>query len=118
MASISVSDLIDVPKLIGDALTAAKDTAANQFPKVEDVATTCTKQLAVLASDIAEKRRSNQISADEADLLLQFQKNSFRVALLNVEGVTALAVEATINAVMNVFIQALNTAVGAGLKLL
>ena len=33
-------------------------------------------------------------------------------------GIAALAVEAIINAVMNVFIKALNTAVNAGLKIL
>ena len=118
MATISVSDLIDVPKLIADSVTAAKDTAGGQIPKVQDVITTCATQLGVLAADIAEKRKSNQISAAEGDLLLDLQKNSMRVALLNVEGVTALAVEATINAVMNVFIKALNTAVNAGLRVL
>ena len=118
MAAISVSDLIDVPKLIQDALTEAKKTAGEQFPKIQDVTTTCAKQLGVLAADIAEKRASNQISPAEGDLLLQLQKNSTRVALLNIEGVTALAVEATINAVINVFVKALNAAVGAGLKLL
>jgi hypothetical protein len=118
MGAIAVSDLIDVPKLIGDALSAAQSTAADQFPKIQDVATTCTKQLGVLAADIAEKRQSNQITPAEGDLLIQLQKNSMRVALLNIEGVTALAVEATINAIIDVFVQALNTAVGAGLKLL
>lgn len=111
MAAISVSDLIDVPKLITDAVNAAKDTAGTQFPKIQDVVTTCTKQLGVLAADIAEKRKADQISAAEADLLLDLQKNSIRVALLNVEGATAIAIEATINAVLNVFIKALNTAV-------
>jgi hypothetical protein len=118
MAAISVSNLIDVQKLIQDALAAAQKTAKDQFPKIQDVATTCTKQLAVLAADIAEKRASNQISPAERDLLLDLQKNSMRVALLNIEGVTALAVEATINAIINVFVQALNAAVGAGLKLI
>jgi hypothetical protein len=116
MAAFSVSDSIDVPKLISDAVAAAKNTAGAELPKVQDVVTTCTQQLAILAADIAEKRKCNQISADEADLLLQLQKNSMRIALLNVEGVTALAIEATINAVLNVFISALNAAVGAGLR--
>ena len=118
MAAIVVSDLIDVPKLIDDALGAARNEAGAQFGKVQDVLITNTKQLAVLAADIAEKRLKNQISPAEGDLLLELQKNSIRISLLNVEGVTALAVEATINAVLNVFIAALNTAVGAGLKVL
>lgn len=118
MAAIVVSDLIDVPKLIDDAVGAARNTAGAQFGKVEDVITTNAKQLGILAADIAEKRLKNQITPAEADLLLELQKNSIRTSLLNVAGVTALAVEATINAVMNVFIGALNTAVGAGLKVL
>ena len=118
MGSITVSDLIDVPTLITDSLSAGKATAQTQFPKVQDVLTTCAKQLGVLAADIAEKRAKNQISPAEGDLLLDLQKNSIRVALLNIEGMTALAVEAIINAVINVFIKALNTAVGAGLKIL
>ena len=118
MAAIAVSDLIDVPKLIDDAVGAARNTAGAQFGKVEDVITTNAKQLGILAADIAEKRLKNQISPAEADLLLELQKNSIRMSLLNVAGVTALAVEATINAVLNVFIGALNPAVGAGLKVL
>jgi hypothetical protein len=118
MAQINVSDLIDVNKLVSDALSAAKDTASAQFPKIKDALSTTTTQLAVLAADIAEKRAKNQITAAEADLLLDLQKNSMRVVLLNIEGVTALAIEATINAVINVFVTALNAAVGAGLKLL
>jgi hypothetical protein len=118
MAAIVVSDLIDVPKLIDDAVGAARNTAGVQFAKVQDVVTTNAKQLAILAADIAEKRLKNQISPAEADLLLELQKNSIRISLLNVEGMTALAVEATINAVLNVFIGALNTAVNAGLKVL
>jgi hypothetical protein len=97
---------------------AARNTAGVQFAKVQDVVTTNAKQLAILAADIAEKRLKNQISPAEADLLLELQKNSIRISLLNVEGMTALAVEATINAVLNVFIGALNTAVNAGLKVL
>jgi hypothetical protein len=118
MAAIVVSDLIDVPKLIDDAVGAARNTAGVQFAKVQDVVTTNARQLAILAADIAEKRLKNQISPAEADLLLELQKNSIRISLLNVEGMTALAVEATINAVLNVFIGALNTAVNAGLKVL
>jgi hypothetical protein len=118
MAAIVVSDLIDVPKLIDDAVGAARNTAGAQFGKVEDVITTNAKQLGILAADIAEKRLKNQITPAEADLLLELQKNSIRMSLLNIAGVTALAVEATINAVLNVFIGALNTAVGAGLKVL
>ena len=118
MAAIVVSDLIDVPKLIDDAVGAARNTAGAQFGKLQGVITTNAKQLAILAADIAEKRLKNEISPAEADLLLELQKNSIRMALLNVEGMTALAVEATINAVLNVFIGALNAAVGAGLKIL
>lgn len=118
MGAIAVTDLFDVPKALADALTAAKDTAGTQYPKVRDVITTCAKQLAILAADIAEKRNKNQISAAEADYLLDLHKNSMRIYLLNVKGVTGLAIEAVINAVINVFVTALNTAVGAGLKLL
>src|SRR4051794_13131920 len=118
MAAIPVSGLIDVPKLIGDAVNAAKNTAGAQFPMVQDVLTTSTKQLAVLADDIAEKRANNQISTAEVDLLLDLQKTQMRVALRKVEGVAALGVEEPTNAVLNVFIKQFNAAVNAGLKLL
>lgn len=115
MSATVTSSLFDVPAVISDALGAAKTTAGPEFKKVQDVVATCTQQLAVLAADIATKRAANKITADEADMLIQLQKGSFRVFMLNVEGVTALAIEAIINAVINVFVAALNAAVNAGL---
>ena len=113
-----VSDLIDVPKLTNDAITAASQTAGIQAGKIGNILKTNLEELGAMAADIAEKRLRNEISARDADDLFDLHRNSIRIALVEAEGLTTLAIEATINAVLNVFIKALNTAVGAGLKVL
>ena len=115
---VAVSNLIDVPKITNDALTAASQTAGVQVGKIRDVLKDDLDELGAMASEIAEKRLKNEISAQDADDLFEQHKNSVRIALLEIQGLTTLAIEATINAVLNVFIKALNTAVGAGLKIL
>ena len=114
----AVSNLIDVPKLINDAVTAASQTAGMQAGKIGGILKRNLDELGDMAADIAEKRLRNEISARDADDLFDLHKISIRSALQEAEGLTTLAVEATINAVLNVFIKALNTAVGAGLKVL
>src|SRR5262245_37391843 len=108
----AVSDFIDVPKLINDAVTAASQTAGMQAGKIGGILKHNLDELGDMAADIAEKRLKNEISAHEADELFDLHRISIRSALLEAQGEATLAVEATINAVLNVFIKALNTAVG------
>jgi hypothetical protein len=114
----AVSNLLDASKLVDDALAAASQTAGAQFGKIKDTVKHNAEELADMAIEIAEKRSKNEISAQDADDLFDQHKNSLHMALLETQGLTTLGVEATINAVLNVFITALNTAVGAGLKVL
>ncbi len=113
-----VSDLIDVPTLTNDAVVAASQTAGMQAGKIGAILETNLEELGAMAADIAEKRSKNEISARDADDLFDLHRNSIRIALVEAKGLTTLGIEATINAVLNVFIKALNTAVGAGLKIL
>lgn len=114
----AISDLIDVSKLVDDALAAAGQTAGAQFGRIKDTVRHNAEELADMALEIGEKRARGEISAKDADHLFDPHKNSMRIALIEAESLTALAIEATINAVLNVFIKALNTAVGAGLRIL
>jgi hypothetical protein len=109
---------VDFNKLLQDIIGAAKTTAAQQFPKIESAVTTGAQQLLVLAEDIDQKKRLNQINDDEASMLLELQHNSQRAMLMAVEGISALAAEAVANAVIKVVADTLNVALGSAIKLL
>jgi hypothetical protein len=109
---------IDFNRLLQDIIGAAKTTAAAQFPKIESAVATGAQQLVVLAQDIDQKKRSNQITDDEASMLLELQHNSERTMLMATEGISALAAEAVVNAVIKVVADTLNAALGSGIKLL
>ena len=106
---------LDVSEISGEMLRAAKGVFAGKWPKVKTYAEAEFKKLAETLAMIEKLRLTGQITAEEADLHLQIQKNAARAVLLTLKGLGLLMVEEAINSALKVVKKAVNTAVGFAL---
>src|SRR5262249_1486795 len=103
---------LDIEQLAKDMLAAAlpllgkagQDAAS--FAKVEF--SKIAQSIVAIGEDLAAKR----INQEQAELLLDMQKLASRNVLLTIEGLGLLAVEAALNAALDVVKKAVNTALG------
>ncbi len=87
----------------------------DQWPDIKDYAQSEAKKLAETLVMIEKLCLARKITSEQAKLHLDIQKNSTRIVLLALEGLGLLAVEAAINAALNVVKVTVNTAVGFAL---
>ncbi len=98
-------------------LTAAAKPLQQSWPKAKDYAETEFQKYLIQVQHIEQMKTDGTISEDEARFLLDMQKHSMRSVLLTIEGLGLLAVEAAINAALDVVRDAINTAIGSGWKI-
>jgi hypothetical protein len=103
---------LDFGKLGTDMGAAFIDNLKDKAPDIEDYAKGEGVKMAQCLSTIATQVAAGTISEDEAKVQLDMQKQATSVVLLTVEGLSALAVEAAINAALGVAKGAVNTALG------
>jgi hypothetical protein len=103
--SLNVSDLGK------DIAAAFIGTLKDKIPDIKDFATTEAKKLAQTLAMIEKLVLAGRIDEEEAKLHLEIQKNATRTVLLTIEGLGVLAVEAAINAGLEVVRKAVNSAV-------
>ena len=103
---------LDFQALFQQMLGAAKTSFSNQWPGIRELATTSLKKLAVNLVEIEKLKLNGSITDEQARLLLDMEKNTFRIVLLSVEGMGLLAVEEALNAALNAVKGAVNTALG------
>lgn len=98
--------------LLRQMLDAAKTSFDEQWPGIQALALTAFKTLAQNMVDITSLKATGNITEEQARLLIDIQKNAIKTVLLTEKGLGLLAVEAAINAALNVVSGAVNTAIG------
>jgi hypothetical protein len=96
-------------------LALLKEYLPKSGPTYKEYGEAEAKKLAQALVMIEALKVSGKINKDQARLHLEIQKNSARIVLLALEGFGILAVEAALNAALDVVKQAVNTAVGFAL---
>ena len=103
---------IDFEKLLQDMLGAAKVVLQKHWKEAGPFAEQQFRSLNQNIQLIAELKLRGEITEEKARLHLNIQKNSMQIVLLTIEGLGILAVEAAINAAIDVIKSTVNTALG------
>lgn len=103
---------LNASQLGKDILAAFKGALTDKWPDIKEYGEAEAKKLAQTLVMIEALKVSGKINEEQATLHLEIQKNATRTVLLTLEGLGILAVEAAINAALNVVKEAVNTAVG------
>lgn len=106
---------LNVTQLAKDMTGAFKGELSAKWPDIKAYAESEAKKLAESFKMIETLKLEKKITKEQADLHLQIQKNSTRMALLTLEDMGLLAVEAAINAALAAVKTAVNTALGFAL---
>lgn len=106
MNSINVNDVL--LKMIG----AAKGKLQEHWEAAAPFAEQQFKSLAENLALIVKLQREGTITKEQASYYLEIQKSSVRIVLLTIEGLGLLAVEAAINAALDIVKTAVNSAIG------
>lgn len=101
---------IDFSKLIQDMLDAAKGKLTNHWSEAKPYAEKEIKSFAETIKLVTELKVQGKISEEQAKLYIDIQKSSMRIVLLTIEGLGILAVEAAINAALDIIRSTVNTA--------
>lgn len=103
---------MDFSALVADMLAAARAKLVDHWkdarPYAESEFQAYTRNLAF----IANLKEDGKITEEQAKLYLDIQKNSMRTVLLTIEGLGILAVEAALNAALDVIRTVVNKAIG------
>lgn len=103
---------LDIAQTLKDMASAASGVLKNKWPDAKSFAETEFQKIAQTIVSIGEQRAAGTINNQQAELLLDMQKNASRAVLLTIEGLGILAVEEAINAALGAVSKAVNTAVG------
>ena len=106
MATLDANDLFQ--KMLGAAGAVFKE----HWPEVQRYASFELQKTANQLVDIERGVLQGDYSRDVADALLRMQKIASQTVILAMTGMTLLAVEAAINAILGVIRDAVNTAIG------
>lgn len=98
--------------LVKKMLAAAKGEVAEKWPEVKVYAETEAKKLAQTLVMIEKLKVSGRITKKQAEILLDMQKQTSRVVLLTIEGLSLLAAEAAVNAAIKSIRDAVNDTIG------
>jgi len=106
---------INVDQLVASMLLAAQQVLAQKWPEAKDYAESEFKKIGEAIAFIEAQRALNLMSDEKAKLHLEMQKNAAKTMLLTLEGLGILAVEAAINAALDVLKTTVNSALGFAL---
>src|SRR3954466_13762869 len=106
---------LDFDSIFSQMLEAVKTSFGDKFPKIRDLATSSIKTLAQNIIDIEQMQLAGTITQEQASLMIGVQKDAFKIVLLSEEGLGLLAVEAALNAAIDVIRTTVNTAIGFAL---
>lgn len=101
---------LDLTELANNMIMAAKEVLIDSWDEIQPLAEANLFILAEGIKNIEEKFLAGDISEDKAKKLLRMKKNTLEIALLTVEGLSLIAVENAVNAVLNIAKDAVNTA--------
>lgn len=103
---------IDAGKIAQEMAKAFLLALQKDFPGITDYAASEAQKLAQTFVMIENLKVSGKINEDQAKVYLDIQKSATRVVFLTIEGLGLLAVEAALNAALDVIKQTVNTALG------
>jgi len=103
---------LNASQLARQMLAAAKGEVAEKWPEVKLYAESEAKKLAQTLVMIEKLKVSGKVTKRQADILLDMQKQTSRVVLLTIEGLSLLAAEAAINAAIKSIRDAVNDSIG------
>ena|SRR5436305_5646238 len=106
---------LDIKNIVAQMSAAAGGVLKDKWPDARSFAESEFEKLAHTFVSIGEQFAARKINAEQAELLLDIQKNAARTVLLSLEGLAILAVEEAINAALDAVKSAVNTAVGFAL---
>jgi hypothetical protein len=109
---IGFNEPIDFGKLLQDMLTAAGQELNKHWKEAKPYAEQETKAFIANIQLMAELKIKSSITEVQARLYLEIQKSSWRTVLLTIAGLSLLAVEAAINAALDVAGKVINKALG------
>jgi len=89
---------LNLKDLTGPMLSASKNTLNERWPDIREYAKTEMKSIAESIVLIQKLRALGKITEQQASMLLEMKRNTTRIVLLAVDGMTLLMVEETINA--------------------
>ncbi|MEL7022222.1 MAG: hypothetical protein AAGL69_00555 [Pseudomonadota bacterium] len=101
-----------VSTLAKQMLQAAKVEVADKWPEVRVYAESEARKLAQTLVMIQKLKAADRITKKQAEILLDMQKQTSRVVLLTIEGLTLLAAEGAINAAIRSIRDTVNDAIG------
>jgi cobalamin biosynthesis protein CobD/CbiB len=99
-------------KLLMEMLQAARGVLDKHWQQVKPMAEEQFRQFGENIERIAELKAKGDITEEQASLQLNIQRNSIKIVLLSVKGLTSLAVESALNAAVDVARKTVNTAIG------
>jgi hypothetical protein len=105
-------DTITLANLDRKMFDAAKSSFGNKFASVKLFLQAESEKLAITLRMIIESSAENEISKAEAKILLNQQKVAASAVLTAVEGMSAVAVQAALNAALKVVKDLVNSKIG------
>jgi hypothetical protein len=106
---------INVDQLVTSMVQAAQGALAGKWPEARDYAESEFRIIGEAIAFIEAQRTLNLMSEEKAQLHLEMQKNAAKTTLLTLEGLGILAVEAAVNAALDVIKGTVDTALGFAL---
>jgi hypothetical protein len=103
---------IDFPQLLKSMSTAAEGVLKAHWKETKPYAEKEFKSFTENLKLIAKLKLQGKINKEQAKAYIEIQKSSMKIVLLTIEGLGILAVEAAINAVINVIRTTVNNAIG------
>tara|TARA_R110002049_G_scaffold278847_1_gene457691 strand:+ start:1493 stop:1825 length:333 start_codon:yes stop_codon:yes gene_type:complete len=103
---------IDVQQVFTSMIGAAQGVFDEKWPAIKDYAEAEFEKLARTFAQIELLKIGNQVTAGEASVLFEMQKNTARAVMLTLEGMSLLLVEGAINAALEIVKDTVNTALG------
>lgn len=103
---------INYNQLLQDMLSAVKGQLKDHWNEARPYAEKELKSFTENIKLIAKLKLQGKKNEEKARLYIDIQKSSMRIVLLTIEGLGILAVEAAINAAIDVIKSTVNTAIG------
>jgi hypothetical protein len=106
---------LDTKDLVGPILNAIKPIVGKEWGVVEDYAKTEGDKMAQTLAKIAELYAAKKINEQQAQALLDMQKQSMQAVLLTIEGIGLITAQNSINAALGAVKGVVNKAIGFSL---
>ncbi|MBA4196172.1 MAG: hypothetical protein C0459_01330 [Chitinophaga sp.] len=103
---------LDITTLLNAMITAAQGSLSASIPSLTQPAQAAFKALAQNLVDIEQMKLDGTCTQEQAELLINMQKQAVQTVLLTEKGLALLAVQNAINAALGAIATTVNTAIG------